>query len=161
MNIISGGQSQFADNIMFNKTRDIIQPSVDGLTNIYDSDSFATIQSEQPCETFTSADILNTEGDVEYLEEYEDYFKNKENETGSSNVTQSNSTTDIEINNEEDLILVETPECSTKEKKRKITETKNMDKKRSRFISAKQKVSKESSQKKKRNSRIWLDQRLH
>lgn len=151
MNIISGGgQSQFADNIMFNKTRDIIQPSVDGLTNIYDSDSFATIQSEQPCETFASADILNTEGDVEYLEEYEDYFKNKENETGSSNVTQSNSTTDIEINNEEDLMLVETPECSTKEKKRKITETKNMDKKRSRFISAKQKVSKESSQKKNR-----------
>lgn len=147
MNIISGGgQSQFADNIMFNKTRDIIQPSVDGLTNIYDSDSFATLQSEQPCKTFASSD--NTEDDVEYLEEYEDYVINKENEAGSSNVIQTNSsTTDNEINNEEDLMLVETPECSIKEKKRKITETKNVDK-RSRFISAKQKVSKESSQKK-------------
>lgn len=119
---------------------------MDGLTNIYDSDSFAIIQSEQPCETFASADILNTEDDVEYLEKY-DYVKNKKNEAGSSNVIHINSSTiNNEINNEEDLILVETSEYSTKEKKRKITETKNMNK-RSRFISAKQKVSKESSQK--------------
>lgn len=149
MIISGGGQSQFTDNIIFNKTRDIIQSSVDGLTNIYDSDSFTSIQSEQLCETFASADILNTKDDVEYLEEYEDYLKlviNKENKAGSSNVIETNSS-DNEINTE-DLMLVETPECSTKEKKRKIIETKNMDKKRSRFISAKQKVSKESSRKK-------------
>ncbi|KAL0114867.1 hypothetical protein PUN28_011901 [Cardiocondyla obscurior] len=100
-----GGQSQIVDNIMFNKTRDIIQPSVDGLTNMYDSDSFASIQNEETYDTLPSTDSLNID--------------------------------------DEDLTIAEKP--VTKEKKRKITESKNIDHKRSRFISIKEKNKKESS----------------
>ncbi|KAL0132852.1 hypothetical protein PUN28_000512 [Cardiocondyla obscurior] len=139
-----GGQSQIVDNIMFNKARDIIQPSVDRLTNMYDSDSFASIQNEETYDTLPSTDSLNVEDNIEYLDEYEDYVNCTQKENKPRNVIETISTniTDNEID-DEDLTIAEKP--VTKEKKRKITESKNIDHKRSRFISIKEKNKKESS----------------